>query len=579
MRQSRLFMPTLREAPAEAETASHRLLLRAGYIRQHAAGIYSYLPLGYRVLRRIEAIVRSEMERAGVHEMLLPAMQTAELWQESGRLDQYGPELIRLNDRHGRGFVLGPTHEEAITSLVREELHSYRELPQRLYQIQTKFRDERRPRSGLMRGREFLMKDAYSFDIDAEGLNESYRTMYDAYHRIFTRCGLYFRAVEADPGQIGGEGGSHEFIALAETGEDTVAVCDCCGYSANVELAEIGWSDDHHTGAAEESGSGSGNMEKRHTPGIRTVEELSRALGIGMDTVIKTLVYQADDRLVAVVIRGDREVNELKLQKRLNAQAVKLAEPEAVREVTGMEPGFIGPVGLELELLIDRSVEGIRTGAAGAGEADYHWVNVKPGIDFPVHKAEDLAIAAAGDHCTRCGEGRLAMSRGIEVGHVFKLGTKYSTKLGAAVTDAAGMSRELIMGCYGIGISRLLAAVAEQHHDEQGLVWPSQLAPYSAHLLVMSMRDEAQTRLAEQMYQMLETAGLEPLLDDRVERPGVKFNDAALAGIPYVIVIGKGAAEGKVELQERHSGQTFTVSAEEAVRTVSRIWDGTSDTA
>lgn len=559
-------MPTLREAPAEAETASHRLLLRAGYIRQHAAGIYSYLPLGYRVLRRIEAIVRSEMERAGVQEMLLPAMQTAELWQESGRLDQYGPELIRLKDRHGRDFVLGPTHEEAITSLVREELHSYRELPQRLYQIQTKFRDERRPRSGLMRGREFLMKDAYSFDIDAEGLHDSYRTMYDAYHRIFARCGLDFRAVEADPGQIGGEGGSHEFIALAEAGEDTVAVCDCCGYSANLELAEIGWDHQDHSRVADESCSG--NMEKRHTPGIRTVEELSGALGIGMDTVIKTLVYQADDRLVAVLIRGDREVNELKLQKRLKAQAVKLAEPEAVREVTGMEPGFIGPVGLELELLIDRSAEGICSGAAGAGEADYHWVNVKPGIDFPVHKAEDLAIAAAGDRCPRCGEGRLATSRGIEEGHVFKLGTKYSAKLGAAVTDASGVSRELIMGCYGIGISRLLAAAAEQHHDEQGLIWPCQLAPYSAHLLVMSMRDEAQTLLADQIYQMLETAGLEPLLDDRAERPGVKFKDAALAGIPYVIVIGKGAAEGKVELQERHSGQTFIVSAEEAVRAV-----------
>ncbi|MFC4768823.1 proline--tRNA ligase [Effusibacillus consociatus] len=558
MRQSTYLVPTLREAPAEAEAVSHKLMLRAGFIRQVAAGIYTYLPLGWRVLRKVETIVREEMDRAGAQEILMPAMQPAELWQESGRYQVYGPELIRLQDRHEREFALGPTHEEVVTTLVRNEVRSYRKLPMNLYQIQTKFRDERRPRFGLLRGREFLMKDAYSFDGDWEGLDKTYWSMYDAYSRIFTRCGLNFRPVEADAGAIGGEGGTHEFMALADIGEDTIATCTNCDYAANLEKAESG------PGKQEYREVTVGEHEKFHTPAIRTIDQLTEAFGIDPKQLIKTLIYNVDGQPVAVLVRGDHEVNEIKVKNFLGAENVELADAETTQKVTGATVGFAGPVGLSVPILVDREVAAMPFGIVGANEQDHHIKNVRPGHDFSVEKTGDFRNVIEGDTCPRC-EGTLKFYRGIEVGHVFKLGTKYSEKLGAKYLDQNGKEQVMIMGCYGIGVSRVLSAIVEQNHDDNGIIWPLSVAPFHVHLIPVSAKDETQMKLAEELYERLRSNGVEVLLDDRDERPGVKFKDSDLTGIPIRVTIGKGAADGRVEYKERRHNEQLDLALEEAL--------------
>lgn len=557
MRQTTYLAPTLREAPAEAEAISHKLMLRAGFIRQLAAGIYTYLPMGWRVLRKVESIVREEMDRAGAQEILMPAMQPAELWRESGRYDVYGPELIRLQDRHEREFALGPTHEEVITTLVRNEVRSYRKLPINLYQIQTKFRDERRPRFGLLRGREFLMKDAYSFDTDWEGLDKSYWAMYDAYNRIFTRCGLDFRPVEADAGAIGGEGGTHEFMALADIGEDTIATCTHCDYAANLEKAEAG------EGKREYREATVGEHEKFHTPAVRTIEQLTASLGVEPREFIKTLVYLADGQPVAVLVRGDHEANEIKVKNYLNAENVELADHETTQRITGAPVGFAGPIGLSVPVLVDREVAVMPFAITGANEQDYHIRNVRPGHDFPLEKTGDFRNVIEGDTCPRC-EGTLKFYRGIEVGHVFKLGTKYSDKLGAKYLDANGKEQVMIMGCYGIGVSRVLSAIVEQCSDENGIIWPMSVAPFHVHLIPVSAKDEAQVKVAEDLYNRLRENGVEVLLDDRDERPGVKFKDSDLIGIPVRVTVGKGAVEGRVEYKERKHNEQHDITVEEA---------------
>ncbi|WP_127493534.1 proline--tRNA ligase [Paenibacillus glycanilyticus] len=565
MRQSQLLMPTLREAPSEAEAISHRLMLRAGLIRQLAAGIYTYLPTGRRVLRKLEKIIREEMDNAGCQEVFMPAMQPADLWRQSGRYEKYGPELVRLKDRHDREFALGPTHEEVITDLVRGEINSYRQLPVTLYQIQTKFRDEKRPRYGLLRGREFLMKDAYSFDKDWEGLHESYQRMYDAYHRIFSRCGLRFRPVEADAGTIGGEGGTHEFMALADIGEDTIAVCDRCQYAANLEKAGYRIPE---TAISTEESDAYPEPEKIHTPNIRTIDELVQALDASADKMLKTLLFIADGNPVAVIVRGDHEVNEIKLAGLLQADMLELADQETTERLTGAAIGFAGPIGLSIPVIVDCSAADIGSAIAGANESDYHWKHVRPGVHFEMTRLGDVRNAVPGDGCPNCDEGKLRMFRGIEVGQVFKLGTKYSEVMQANYLDAAGSEKPIIMGCYGIGISRVMSAVVEQHHDEQGIRWPLELAPYQVHVVPVSAKDALQMDVAGKLYEELGAAGFDVLLDDRDERPGVKFKDSDLIGVPVRIVVGRQAADGVVELRYRIGGEDLQVSTEEALKLV-----------
>lgn len=554
MRLSRFFLPTLREDPAEAEVVSHKLMLRAGMIRKLASGIYSYLPLGLRALRKVENIVREEMNRAGALEVLLPLVQPAELWQETGRWKDYGKELLRFKDRKDHDFCLGPTHEEVITDLVRREVRSYRDLPLILYQIAPKFRDEIRPRFGIMRAREFLMKDAYSFDVDEEGLNRSYQRMYEAYERIFTRCGLRFRAVLADTGAIGGSE-SHEFMVLAETGEDRLALCEACGYAANVELAE---GQAHFVYPQEEEKP----LEKVSTPGVRSVEEVSAFLGVPPSKLVKTLLYRAGEEVVAVLIRGDLELNEVKLRNLLGVAEVEMADPETVERITRAPVGFAGPVGLSgVRVLADLSVRGLRNFVTGANEAEAHYVNVNYGRDFPEPEFHDLRVVTEGDPCPRCGR-PLAITRGIEVGHIFKLGTKYSRPMRATFLDREGRERPLVMGCYGIGIGRTVAAAIEQNHDEAGIVFPREIAPFEALILTLGP-DPDLLEASERLYRELSGAGIEVLWDDRDERPGVKFKDADLIGLPYQVIVGRRFREtGEVELKERATGRRETLSPE-----------------
>jgi len=528
MRQSNLLLTTLRESPADAEVISHQLMLRAGFIRQLAAGIYTYMPLGRRVLRKVEQIVREEMDKAGAQELLMPAMQPTELWKESERYSVYGPELIRLHDRHDREFALGPTHEEVITSIVRDEINSYRKLPVTLYQIQTKFRDERRPRFGLLRCREFLMKDAYSFDADWTGLDQSYWKMFNAYNRIFTRCGINFRAVEADAGAIGGEGGTHEFMALADIGEDTIAACTCCEYAANLEKAE------------------------------------SSSITLEPTDIMKTLIFIVDHKAVAVVVRGDHEVNEIKVKNYLGAENISIADSETVETITGIPAGFIGPIGLTIPVLVDHAVLNMPNGIAGANELNYHYRNLNPRRDIDHKRVGDFRNVNEGDGCSHCKKGFLKFYRGIEVGHVFKLGTKYSEKLGATFLDPLGKAQPMIMGCYGIGVSRILSAVIEQNHDEHGMIWPSTLAPFHVHLIPISVKDDLQMQVANDLYNRLIDHGIEVLIDDRDERPGVKFKDSDLIGIPIRVVIGKDAESGYVEFVERRSNQKELIHINDA---------------
>lgn len=572
MKQSQLFFSTLRESPADAEVISHQLMLRAGLIRQLAAGIYSYMPLGLKVLRNIKRIVREEMNRAGAQELLMPVMQPAELWKESGRYEVYGPELIRLHDRQQREFALGPTHEEVITSIVRSEINSYRKLPVTLYQIQTKFRDERRPRFGLLRTREFVMKDAYSFDTDWAGLDVTYQRMYEAYTRIFTRLELNYRAVEADGGAIGSEGGTHEFIALADIGEDTIAVCDCCQYAANIEQASAHVEQTDVAALTDKLRSQSSQIvEKIYTPDVCTIEQLEQFLQIDAKQIIKTLVFIADDQPVAVVVRGDFEVNELKVKNYLMALTIELADAQTVAAHLPSVTGYVGPINLSIPVLVDYSVLEITDGVVGANEQDYHYKHVNVIRDLDLTHVADFRNAAVGDRCPRCEDGHLQFNRGIELGHIFKLGTKYSESMSATYLDQAGKSQPFIMGCYGIGLSRVLSAMLEQQH-EQGIVWPKAITPYQLHIIAISYADDSQRQLVDSINEQLEQLGIEVLIDDRDERAGVKFKDADLIGIPYRVIVGKDAANGKVEWIDRVNHTREVIEASEVMERMNSLY-------
>ncbi|GGA01738.1 proline--tRNA ligase [Paenibacillus marchantiophytorum] len=557
MKQQRMLIPTLRDVPGDAEAASHRLMLRAGLIRQLSSGIYSYLPLGLKALQHIQTIVREEMDAAGAQEMLMPALHPSELWKASGRWDVYGPELMRLEDRNGREFALGATHEEVITSIVKDEIHSYKKLPVTLYQIQTKYRDERRPRFGLLRGREFLMKDAYSFDSSAEGLDESYTSMYNAYVNIFTRCGLQFRAVEADSGAIGGTD-THEFMALAEVGEDTIVHCPSCQYAANLEKA-LGRMPEQ---GAQSQASATSEPAKIHTPAISSIKQLIQFLQISPQQIIKSVALDVDGTPVIVLLRGDYELNEIKLKQTLGAADVSMLSENEILKL-GSIAGFIGPVGLpNVKILADISTRGIIDAVVGANELDYHLTHVSLERDLPHTTYLDLHNVAEGELCSHCGH-ELLFAKGIEVGHVFKLGTKYSKSLGATFSDEHGNSEPIIMGCYGIGVSRVLAAVIEQNYDEQGIIWPETIAPFSIHLLTVQPQNEIQMKLSQDLYTALQQAGYSVLWDDREERPGVKFNDADLLGFPVRVTVGKKAGDRIIECKERRSGLSYEFTVQQ----------------
>ncbi|MGE7672564.1 proline--tRNA ligase [Lysinibacillus sp. NPDC094403] len=558
MKQSKTFIPTLREIPADAEVKSHKQLLRAGFIRQNTSGVYSYLPLAKRVLTKIENIIREEMEAINSIELLMPSLQSAELWQESGRWEKYGPELMRLKDRHNRDFALGPTHEEVITTLVRDEIKSYKKLPITLYQIQTKFRDEKRPRFGLLRGREFIMKDAYSFHASRESLDETYDDMYRAYSNIFSRLGLNYRAVIADAGSIGGKG-THEFMVLSEIGEDTIAYSDTSEYAANIEMAEVlvdyQPSDEALIG-----------YEKVATPDQKTIEEVSAFLNVEPSNVIKSLVFDVDGELVVVLARGDHEINDIKLKNALDAGSVELASEAAIRDLLGCGVGSIGPVKLpvDIKVVADNAIKSIRNGVAGANEDGFHLVNVNPERDFAVNEYLDIRFIQEGDPSPD-GQGIIKFAEGIEVGHIFKLGTTYSAKMNGTFLDEQGKAQPFIMGCYGIGVSRILAAVAEHFQDENGFVWPTQLAPYDIHVVPVNTKDETQVALADELYGLLKSYRYDVLFDDRAERAGVKFADADLIGLPVRVTVGKKATEGIVEVKFRQTGETFEWKKEEVI--------------
>jgi prolyl-tRNA synthetase len=529
-RYSEFFIPTLKEIPAEAEIISHQLMLRAGMIKKLSAGIYNYLPYGLRALKRVEYIVREEMDKAGAIEVLLPGVQPGDLWMESGRWEHYGPELLRFRDRHNRESCLGPTHEEVITDLVRREVHSYKQLPLNLYQIQAKFRDEIRPRFGVMRAREFIMKDAYSFDIDDEGCNRSYERMYGAYEAIFRRCGLKFRAVEADTGPIGGSF-SHEFMVLSSSGEDHIVSCQNCEYASNLEKAAVTVSEGDSYHAEEQEA-----LHVVDTPGMKTIEEVSTFLSVPPERIVKTLIYQTDQGPVAVLVRGDHELNETKLRNVLNAQEVTMADPETIVTVTGAPVGFAGAVGLEVKILADFGIKGMKNMVMGGNEEDRHVLNVNEGRDFQVDHYADLRTITPSDVCPRCG-GILRFGKGIEVGHIFKLGTKYSKALNATFLDKNGREAPIIMGCYGIGIDRTVAAAIEQSHDENGIMFPISIAPFQVTILLLETHEPRVREVADTLYEHLNGLGLTVLLDDRDERPGFKLKDADLLGIPVRVTV------------------------------------------
>lgn len=561
MRISKLFMPTQREIPADAEIISHQLMLRAGMMRKIASGIYSFLPMGYRSFRKVEAIVREEMDRAGAQELIMPAVLPAEVYQASGRWDKFGPEMFRLEDRGGRQFCLGPTHEEPFTEAVRDNIRSYRQLPVTLYQIQHKYRDEKRPRFGLMRCREFVMKDAYSFDIDDAGLDISYKAMHKAYCRIFDRLGLDYILVEADSGAMGGSG-SQEFMVKSQVGEDAIAYCPVCGYAANEEKASC-------TAVKPAEVPQLLEVERIHTPHVRTIEELMEFMKSSPKEFAKTILYSIDGRIVAVMVRGDREINETKLSNLYDATELTLASFADVERVTGAAVGFAGPVGLreKIDLIADHEVAAMSNFIVGANDTDYHLKNVNIGRDFTPARVADVRTIIAGDPCPKCGAS-VETCRGIEVGHIFKLGTKYSDALGCKYLDPAGEEKSMVMGCYGIGVGRTLAAIIEQHYDENGITWPLAAAPYQAVVVPTNTTDAVINGLAEDIHNRLENAGIEVVLDDRDERPGVKFKDADLIGFPLRITVGRKAASGIVEFKERAGGSVLELSADEAVEKV-----------
>lgn len=572
MRYSSYFIPTKKEVPADAEIISHQLMIRAGMIRKLTSGIYTYLPVGLKSIRKVENIVREEMNRAGAIEVLMPAVQPAELWQESGRWEYYGRELLRFKDRHDRDACMGPTHEEVITDLVRKEIHSYKQMPINLYQIQTKFRDEIRPRFGIMRGREFIMKDAYSFDVDEAGANRSYEAMYEAYERIFQRCGLKFRAVEADSGTIGGSY-SHEFMVLADSGEDQLVNCAACSYAANLERAEV----KKDVNVAPPDPSEFLEMERVETPDQRTIDEVARFLNVTSQNLVKTLIYVVDEEPVAVLVRGDHELNEAKLKNALNAQSVEMASERTVEETTRAPMGFAGPVGLRIKVLADNAVKTMASFVVGGNEKDLHLKNVNLERDFKVAVFGDLRTIAQSDPCPRCG-GAMSFGRGIEVGHVFKLGVKYSEAMKALFLNEQGKELPMIMGCYGIGIGRTVAAAIEQNHDENGIVFPIPVAPFEVSILPLQMHNDDVVKAAVKIYEDLMKNGIDALLDDRDERAGVKFNDADLLGIPVRITVGsRGLKNGEVEVKLRSEAESFTVPLNNAAIAIGETVKGLYD--
>lgn len=556
MKASKLLMPTLREAPAEAEISSHILMMRAALISKLAAGVYSYLPLGLKVLHNVQNIIREEMDRAGAQELLMSALLPAECYQKSGRWERFGDDMFRLKDRNDRDFCLGPTHEEIFTQTVIDSVHSYRDYPFTLYQMQTKYRDERRPRFGVMRTREFIMKDAYSFDTTKEGLDESYKAMYDAYRRIFDRLGLNYMIVDADTGAMGGSG-SQEFMVISEVGEDTIAYCEDCRYSANIEKAVCV--------APEASNEEMKDMHKVKTPDARTIDEVAAFFGKDAKSFVKTMIYNCDGKLYAVLVRGDREINEVKLANITGAAEVALADAEDVVKITGAKVGFAGPVNLSAPIIADNEVMAMRNFIVGANETDCHIENVNPRRDFTPEITADIRSIEEGDICPVCGK-RIKTAQGIEVGHIFKLGTKYSDALGLTYRDETGEDKSVIMGCYGIGVNRCLAAVIEQNHDDNGIIWPVAVAPYKAVVVPVNVNDSVQANMAEEITKRLEDEGIEVIIDDRDERPGVKFKDWDLIGIPVRITVGKKAGEGLVEYKLRNEAEFELLEKEEAIK-------------
>lgn len=571
MRLSKMHFKTLREVPSEAEIPSHILMLRAGIIRKLVSGVYGFMPLGWRAVRKIEGIIREEMDAAGGQEIHMSAVQPSELWEESGRWFAYGPELWRLKDRNGRDFCLGPTHEEIFTDIVRNDISSYRQLPENLYQIQTKYRDEARPRFGLMRSREFIMKDAYSFDRDEEGLDKSYEDMYAAYEKIFDRCGLKYRVVDADTGAMGGSN-SHEFTALSEVGESQIAYCEKCHMAATVERAE--------TVDAKPDEEEMRPLEEVSTPDMKTIEDVAAYLGLNKDRTIKALLFvtydngEKENGYVAAFIRGDRELNMVKLVNALGIpeHSIDFADEGKMGPATGCVGGFTGPVGLhDLTLVVDNELTGQKNLCAGACKKDLHLKNVNYGRDYEADIISDIKLIQENDPCPSCGE-PVKIARGIEVGQVFKLGTKYSESMGAYYKDENQQSRPIVMGCYGIGVTRTLAAIVEQHHDDDGIIWPLSVAPYQVIIIIVKTSDKTQMKEGERLYSELKKAGADVLLDDRDERPGVKFKDADLIGIPVQITVGRGSAEGKAEYKLRRGSEKEEITFDEAIkRTVDMI--------
>ncbi len=564
MRTSKLYAPTLRQTPAEAEVPSHQLMLRAGFIRKVAGGVYTYLPLAWRTLRKIEQIIREEIEAKDGQELALPIVQPAELWKETGRWAVFGEEMFRLVDRHNREFCLGPTHEEIITDLVRNEVRSYKQLPLLLYQIQNKYRDEIRPRFGLMRGREFIMKDGYSFDKDEAGLDKSYKDMYEAYSKIFSRCGLTFRPVEADGGAIG-NATTHEFTVLAETGESDIVYCEKCDYAANAEKSEL-----KVIVAPEEEAL---PLEKVHTPNAKTIEEVATFLDTPIEKTIKAVVFQNEkEQVICALVRGDHEVNDVKLQNITGAISLTMAEDSAISKVGGVA-GFMSPIGLNKDVIVvaDATVMEMHNAVCGANEQDYHYKNANPKRDFGDVIVADIRLIAEGDPCPHCGA-PVKMTHGIEVGQVFKLGTKYSEALGATFLDENGKEKPLIMGCYGIGVSRTMAAAIEQFHDENGIIWPVAIAPFEVVIVPINAKDEAQMQVAEKLYADMKNAGIDVLLDDRKDRAGVKFKDADLIGYPVRITVSpKLLDENEVEIKVRKDGATSTIKVDACAETVKEM--------
>ena len=563
MRYSQLFIPTLKETPAEAEVTSHKLMIRAGMIRKLAAGIYSTLPLGLRVLRNVENIIREEMNATGAQEVFLPCIQPAELWQESGRWKLYGKDLLRIKDRHDRDFCFGPTHEEVITDILRKEVRSYRQLPISFYQIQTKFRDEIRPRFGVMRGREFMMKDAYSFDCDEEGAEKAYRKMYQAYCNIFKRCGLSFKAVEADSGTIGGSY-SHEFMVMADSGEEAIAFCDKCDYAANLEKAEIKATDSYKKNEKKK-------LKSVETPGMTSVEEVSSFLKVTPKDLAKTLLFETEKGTVAAMVRGDHQINEIKLKNITGCSEINLAREEVVKEISGAPTGFTGPMGLKIAVFADHAIQQGTNFVTGANKADYHLLNVNEGRDFSVKNFCDIRNVEDGDPCPKC-SGQTQLKRGIEVGHVFKLGEKYSKSLKATFLDKDGKEKYFVMGCYGIGVGRTMAAAIEQNFDQDGIIWPIPIAPFQVMVIPLNVNSKEISNAADKIYDHLLKDKIEVLIDDRDERPGVKFKDADLLGIPLQIIIGdRTLKESAVELKIRKDKKIEKVGIDKIAKRIVRL--------